>query len=402
MSLFPTETEFKKIIYAADKSGEKGLYRCEQKACLFGATNDYEAIHFWLNNKVKNKPNTLRVYKTQAERLLMWAILEKQKPISSLNHNDFTDYMAFLENPMPRDMWCMDMAALAKKKRAGEAVDRKRFGKDWRPFKGPLSVSAKATAMHAINTMLNYWQEYSYIKANMLKMIDMSSHKQVADMQKLTVVERTLSQLEWTAIMNAIADMPIASREQRLKKARLHFLLLTLLITACRRQEIAQMRWSHFRYEREVWRLYVLGKGQKQAKITLPDKYIEIANTYRQELNLPALSNKDNEELPVITKLTSLEAISGDSINFLVKNICSKAQEYTADIAAKEILRRASVHWLRHTAATMLDDSGVDKALIKQHLRHQSDATTEIYIHKNIDLLKNTLEQVLGECIITG
>ena len=48
--------------------------------------------------------STQRSYRREAERLLLWAVLERGKALSSLSGEDATDYRAFLAHP-PVD-WC--------------------------------------------------------------------------------------------------------------------------------------------------------------------------------------------------------------------------------------------------------------------------------------------------------
>ncbi len=67
---------------------------------------------------------------------------------------------------------------------------------------------------------------------------------------------------------------------------------------------------------------------------------------------------------------------------------------------AKEvgIERRVTPHMLRHTAATLLIETGVDIRFVQRLLGHSSIATTEIYTHVSDQALRATLERanVLG------
>jgi len=62
------------------------------------------------------------------------------------------------------------------------------------------------------------------------------------------------------------------------------------------------------------------------------------------------------------------------------------------------LARRVTPHMLRHTAATLLIESGVDIRFVQRLLGHSSIATTEIYTHVSDEVLRTTLERadVLG------
>jgi integrase/recombinase XerD len=63
--------------------------------------------------------------------------------------------------------------------------------------------------------------------------------------------------------------------------------------------------------------------------------------------------------------------------------------------------RRVTPHMLRHTAATLLIETGVDIRIVQRLLGHSSIATTEIYTHVSDEALRASLERanVLGTFI---
>lgn len=66
--------------------------------------------------------------------------------------------------------------------------------------------------------------------------------------------------------------------------------------------------------------------------------------------------------------------------------------------AESGLSRRVTPHMLRHTAATLLIETGVDIRFVQRLLGHSSIATTEIYTHVSDEALRATLERanVLG------
>jgi integrase/recombinase XerD len=61
--------------------------------------------------------------------------------------------------------------------------------------------------------------------------------------------------------------------------------------------------------------------------------------------------------------------------------------------AAAGLTRRVTPHMLRHTAATLLIETGVDIRIVQRLLGHASIATTEIYTHVSDEALRSTLKR---------
>jgi site-specific recombinase XerD len=77
------------------------------------------------------------------------------------------------------------------------------------------------------------------------------------------------------------------------------------------------------------------------------------------------------------------------------QSVRSELRRYSTKTGAA---RRITPHMLRHTAATLLIERGVDIRFVQRLLGHSSIATTEIYTHVSDEALRTTLERadVLG------
>lgn len=73
------------------------------------------------------------------------------------------------------------------------------------------------------------------------------------------------------------------------------------------------------------------------------------------------------------------------------QSIRSKLRRYAENEA--KLARRITPHMLRHTAATLLIETGVDIRFVQRMLGHSSIATTEIYTHVSDEALRVTLER---------
>lgn len=72
------------------------------------------------------------------------------------------------------------------------------------------------------------------------------------------------------------------------------------------------------------------------------------------------------------------------------RSVRTKLRAFARDAGVE---RRVTPHMLRHTAATLLIETGVDIRFVQRLLGHASIATTEIYTHVSDEALRTTLER---------
>ncbi|MDZ5461093.1 phage integrase family protein [Azohydromonas lata] len=112
---------WERIALPQELDGSQGRFRAPRETCALDARDDYAAVQAWLERHESEA--TRRVYRKEAERLILWAVLERGKALSSLATEDAT---AFLRRPAPAARWI--------------GPPRPRHSPEWRPLAGALSA----------------------------------------------------------------------------------------------------------------------------------------------------------------------------------------------------------------------------------------------------------------------
>lgn len=83
-----------------------------------------DAIRAWLA-EYTNSEKTYRNYQKEAERFLLWAVIERHKPLSSITADDLLAYSDFL-------------MILSLRNDGGRKLARRgqRYSQHWKPFVG--------------------------------------------------------------------------------------------------------------------------------------------------------------------------------------------------------------------------------------------------------------------------
>jgi integrase/recombinase XerD len=141
-----------------------------------------------------------------------------------------------------------------------------------------------------------------------------------------------------------------------------HRVMLSL-IYACglRRSELINLIPSDLERSRNLLRI-LQAKGFKDRVVPVSDKTIEMIDKYISHFQ-PLRYLFEGQ--------WAGEPYSASSLEKVLKNACHKAG----------INKPVTLHWLRHSYATHLLESGTDLRYIQKLLGHQSSKTTEIYTH---------------------
>ncbi len=360
-----TPTPLEQLFVPEVLNGERGTNRASASTHKqIAANHDLDAIQTWLL-EFEGSPQTQRTYRKEAERLLLWSLLEKQKAFSSLSRDDLRDYQQFLAHPTPQARWC------------GPRKPRHTSG--WRPFQGPLSAHSIAHALTVVNALFNYLVEAGYLSGNPLGLLRRRSRKKA---QQHQVIERYLERPLWQAVINYINTLPQMTPHEKTQYERIRFLFIALYLLGPRVSEIASHPMSSIRQIRGQWWWFVRGKGNKTEKIPVNESMLEALARYRIHYHLPPLPVV-NEEHALFMNFNGSRGVSSNMIYRIVKTVfleCATTLETSRPEFALK-LKKASTHWLRHTSLTHQADLGIELRYIKKNARHEHVETTMLYQH---------------------
>ncbi|MGO4328037.1 tyrosine-type recombinase/integrase [Cupriavidus sp. 2TAF22] len=361
-------------------SGADGSNRARGGVPQIAAQDDVAAVAAWLA-RYSGTPATLQSYRREAERLLLWAVMQHGKPLSSLTHEDLLVYERFLADPQPAARWVMT----SRKKLARDAPD-------WRPFAGALSPASVRHALVIINALFAWLVEAGYLAGNPLSL---ARRRRGHAKPRIT---RYLSHELWQAVKDTIESMPAQTERERQHAARCRWLLTVLYLGGLRAAEVADTTMGAFFSRRDAhgverWWLEVTGKGGKTRLVPATDELIAELARYRRACGLPP-SPLPGEARPLVLPVTGQarapRPLSRGALHLVLKEVFALAAQRLRTRGPEwesraDLLASASAHWLRHTAGSHMTDGQVDLRFVRDNLGHASIATTSGYLHTEDD-----------------
>lgn len=384
--------------------GSQGLNRRPGHRCGIEAVNDYEAILSWLKAKATN-PNTERAYRREAERLLLWAILEKGIPLSSLSVDAMTEYrdwmgaLGITEQQSWR--WNIPQSSWIGKRNIA------RWSKDWRPFDGPLSHRSREHAFTVLKSMFEWMCKVRYLDMNPLDAVARPELQLGTDEIREAELSRYLTRPQLKYALDYLFDMPTTPKTMRLR-----FVIPFAYATGLRRSEIVHAKLKHLSYKPKKdgvgvrWSLNVLGKGGKIRGVPIPEVVMRELRAYFDYRGL-VFAPKDEEHNDeyligrVLDRRDEAEQKKPIDPTALYNIITGFFQEVAKDLRGKGLqedalhFQKASTHWLRHTCGSHLSES-YPASMVAELLGHASVTTTAIYTHADKERLYDAVEKELG------
>jgi integrase len=183
-------------------------------------------------------------------------------------------------------------------------------------------------------------------------------------------------------LTDAEAEALIASCGRTTRTGRRdHALILLALDTGLRASEITGLRTSDARTAGPGAHVHCLGKGRKHRATPLRAETAAILAAWTHETG--------GEPGSPLFPNPSGRPLSRDAIQKRVRLAAARAAEDCPSLAGKNI----SPHTLRHTAAVRLLKSGVPLPVISLWLGHEHTATTEVYLHADMETKQQALNR---------
>lgn len=407
-----------KLIVPAQLDGRSGAYRVPQHLCLMRAQNDFEAVLIWLNSKQALSPDkiaamkrqrgvdplapegaldwlqyvshTQRAYLREAERFMLWAIIQRQKPLSSMTLEDCQAYAAFLASPLPEKRWCGPRG-------------REKWSPLWRPFEGPLSSRAQAQAITILKNLYSFLVDQNYLTGNPWKGVARPNKR--AGRRAGVDRGRSFTQEQWQFVESRLVSLEASSANRRLAFALHLFYGTGIRLSEALSATVDQLQWVSYPDPEEGgtvegWQLTVYGKGAKVREVPVSFEVISELSHYLGARGLdPDPQAASNVGVYLIGKAVDVavrapwtpahvrdvnarNGISASTLHAQIKKFFTECGEVLAatDWLSAARFQEASTHWLRHTHGMHAVAAGMPLDIVQQNMGHDSLDTTTIYV----------------------
>lgn len=357
-----------------------------------------DEFHWILNflYSYRGSPDTFNGYRRELERFVSWGWFVRKESLLQLKRLDIEAFIEFCQKPPQRWIGIKTVARFSDNE--GLRIPNP----EWRPFIVKVSKVAfqdgklpdkkqfklSNTGVKQIFAILgSFYQFLIQEEATQINpLLQMRQKSKFLRKEPSVKQIRRLSDTQWQTVLTTttqLADQAPQTYERSL------FMLQCLCAMYLRISELAASeRWTpkmgdFFRDANNDWWFKTVGKGNKLRQIAVSDPMLAALKRYRKYLGLSPLPSPD-EATPLIEKANSLgqPMSSTRPIRRLIQQCFDLAVEQLKEeekLAEAEMLRSATVHWLRHTGIS--DDV---KRRPREHVRddagHSSSAITDRYI----------------------
>ncbi len=221
------------------------------------------------------------------------------------------------------------------------------------------SNKTRARKTSSLRMFFKYLTDYTHaLETNPVRNLD--TPKQKKSLPKYLTLEQA------TELLRAVSG-DFAERD--------YCMLVLFLNCGLRRAELVGINMDDISHSDHTLR--VRGKGNKERMLYLNEACCAAIEQYLKVRPVDGVKDKRALFLSRLKQRISLQGV-----HYVIKN-------YLAQVEGAETM---TVHKLRHTAATLMYQSGVDVRVLQNILGHENLGTTEIYTHLSNEQLERAAE----------
>lgn len=184
---------------------------------------------------------------------------------------------------------------------------------------------------------------------------------------------KAIARRELSALLNKARDTGSRTLDEY---STTHVCLSLLASTGLRVSELCSLRG--FDVQPQTGEIAVIGKGSRERVVIIANRKVrEMLATYIRSLP------KDTMLSDPLFRNTRGRPLSPQCLRLRLHSLANQLTD----------AKRVTPHMLRHTAATLLLEGGVDIRFVQKLLGHASIATTQIYTHVSDRALRSALER---------
>ncbi|WP_321931879.1 tyrosine-type recombinase/integrase [Paraburkholderia guartelaensis] len=336
-----------------------------------GVTDDARAVALFLQERAGHSPHTLRAYVTELRRLMAWCLDAQRGPLSDLTRADLQTWRR----------------SLAGAPRSGA------HARDGESRMEPLKPASRNRALAVVSSLFHFWQETGYLIANPAAGLSGGASARKA---WTPAPARMLPAAALARCDGLMAAAPPDGADCLLWRRRCAVWAL-YRYAGVRLAELVFSEAENLpRLEVEAdgnWTLHVLGKGAKHRAIPLPGTCHAALRTYRLARGLSA-QPAAGEGGPLIHSERGA-SLGRSGLAAEIKSVFGAAAARSAPgDPLRDVLVRASTHWLRHGyARNMVVDHRVPLPVVQELLGHASVQTTAAYARTDRSQLRGFVEE---------
>lgn len=356
---------------------------------------------------------TFKAYRLEIDRFMQWSWLIQHKSLLALKRLDIETFIEFCQKPPKRWINLKTVSRFITKE------DNRVPNPEWRPFTVTISKKAFSDGERPEKASFELSQQgIKQIFAILSSFYTALIQEEITEINPILQIRqkskfiqkqanapiiRRLSDQQWQAVLTAATALGC---ENPSKHKRTLFMLQLLFGLYLRISELAATkRWSpkmsdFFRDNNDDWWFKTVGKGNKMRQIAVSTEVLEAFKSYRESLGFPPLPSPDDQE-PLIPRERGKGAMESTRvIRQLVQTCFDRAVNNLYEIGEREeaeILRSATVHWLRHTGISE-DVKHRPREHVRDDAGHSSSAITDRYINVELKARANTArDKTLGK-----